>query len=174
MADENEDSSKTEGAERESAPDAAASNDEPSAEELDAAGALALTESSASMGHQRFVYAGYLSAGVGIAFLATKVIAGVWHLIQKRSPQIGDPHDEFIYPVAILIGLAVPLYYYRKQSARQYVEEVAEELSKVTWPSKNEVINSTTIVVVTTLVATVFFALLDQFWRFVTDKVYGI
>ncbi|NOU29350.1 MAG: preprotein translocase subunit SecE [Polyangiaceae bacterium] len=70
--------------------------------------------------------------------------------------------------------MGVPLYYWRKASSRQYAEEVAEELSKVTWPSKKEVTNSTTVVVVTTIVATIFFALLDQFWRFVTDKVYGI
>ena len=50
--------------------------------------------------------------------------------------------------------------------------EVAEELSKVTWPSRKEVTNSTTVVVLTTVFATVFFALMDRFWGFVTDKIY--
>jgi preprotein translocase subunit SecE len=126
------------------------------------------------LGHQRFVYAGFLSLGVGIAFLATKIGAGVWHLLQKRYPQVGDPRDEWVYPAAILAGILITLYCWRRDSTRQYAEEVAEELSKVSWPSKAEVTNSTTIVVVTTIVATIFFAMLDQFWRFVTDKVYGI
>ena len=49
---------------------------------------------------------------------------------------------------------------------------VAEELSKVTWPSRKEVTNSTTVVVITTLFATLFFALMDRFWAFITDKIY--
>ena len=67
----------------------------------------------------------------------------------------------------------VALYYWRKPEARQYANEVAEELSKVTWPSRKEVTNSTTVVVLNTLFATVFFALMDQFWKYVTDKIYS-
>ena len=69
------------------------------------------------------------------------------------------------------MGLAI--YYWRKATARQYANEVAEELSKVTWPTRKEVMNSTTVVVLTTIFATVFFALMDQFWKYVTDKIYS-
>jgi len=131
-------------------------------------------EATSQLGYTRFVYAAYFAGGIGIAFLATKIVAGIWHLVSKKWPQAGEPTDTYIYPIAIALGIGVPLYYWRKASSRQYAEEVAEELSKVTWPSKKEVTNSTTVVVVTTIVATIFFALLDQFWRFVTDKVYGI
>jgi preprotein translocase subunit SecE len=65
------------------------------------------------------------------------------------------------------------LYYWRKPTSRQYANEVAEELSKVTWPSRKEVTNSTTVVLFYTLFATVFFALMDQFWKYVTDKIYS-
>ena len=46
-------------------------------------------------------------------------------------------------------------------------------MSKVTWPSRTEVTNGTFVVIVTTLVSTVFFALMDKFWGFVTNLVYG-
>ena len=61
-----------------------------------------------------------------------------------------------------------------EEGARQgfLANEVAEELSKVTWPSRKEVTNSTTVVVLTTVFATVFFALMDRFWSFITDKIY--
>ena len=77
------------------------------------------------------------------------------------------------YNFGAVIGAMVALYYWRKKKARQYIEEVAEELSKVTWPSRKEVTNSTAVVVFTTLSMTVFFALMDQFWRYVTDKIYS-
>ena len=44
---------------------------------------------------------------------------------------------------------------------------------KVTWPSRTEVTNGTFVVIVTTIVSTVFFALMDRFWGFVTNLVYG-
>ena len=59
-------------------------------------------------------------------------------------------------------------------SVRTWTDEVAAELSKVNWPSRKEVTNShdgrhrrrAPF-------ATVYFALLDRFWGFVTNLVYG-
>lgn len=130
--------------------------------------------SSSQMGHTRFVYGAFFAGAILVAFLATKIVSASWHKLSTYKPQFGEPRDEFLYPISALIGIGVALYYFRKPSARQYAEEVASELGKVTWPSKKEVTNSTTVVVVTTIAATIFFALLDQFWRFITDKVYGV
>ena len=110
-----------------------------------------------------------------IAFLLSKIGNLAWYRVSQWKPQwgLGDPKDELIMGVGAVIGAMVALYYWRKKKARQYIEEVAEELSKVTWPSRKEVTNSTAVVVFTTLSMTVFFALMDQFWRYVTDKIYS-
>jgi preprotein translocase SecE subunit len=76
-------------------------------------------------------------------------------------------------PLAALIGAASALYYWRRTRARQLAEEVATEMSKVTWPTRNEVTSGTVVVIVTTVISTVFFALMDKFWGFVTNLVYG-
>ena len=137
--------------------------------------ALAAADAHANtMGNTRFVYGAFFAGAILIGFLATKIVSGAWHKLSTYKPQFGEPRDEFLYPISAAIGIGVALYYFRKPSARQYAEEVASELGKVTWPSKKEVTNSTTVVVVTTIAATIFFALLDQFWRFITDKVYGV
>jgi preprotein translocase subunit SecE len=142
-------------------------------------GALLPMESSeeaaapTQLGTSRFVFATFFGGGILIAFMATKIGGAIWHALGRKWPTVGEPRDEWLYPIAIALGIAVPLYFFRRPDARQYAEEVAEELAQVTWPSKEEVTNSTVIVVVTTLASTVFFALLDQFWRFVTDKIYG-
>ena len=52
------------------------------------------------------------------------------------------------------------------------VNEAAVELAKVTWPNKKEVTNATVVVVIASLIAVVYLALLDRFWGFVTDLVY--
>jgi preprotein translocase subunit SecE len=124
------------------------------------------------LGYQRYVYAAYMAGALIVAFLAAKIGHVAWYRLGQWKPQFGEPVDDILYPAAVAIGVLVALYYWRKQDARQYANEVAEELSKVTWPSRKEVTNSTTVVVLTTLFATVFFALMDRFWSFITDKIY--
>lgn len=124
------------------------------------------------LGYQRYVYAAYMAGALLVAFLAAKIGHVAWYRLGQWKPELGEPVDDILYPAAVVIGILVALYYWRKQDARQYANEVAEELSKVTWPSRKEVTNSTTVVVLTTLFATVFFALMDRFWSFITDKIY--
>ena len=124
------------------------------------------------LGYQRYVYAAYMALALLSAFLVAKMGHAAWYRLGQWKPELGEPQDELLFPAAGLIGVIIAVYYWRKAEARQYVEEVAEELSKVTWPSRKEVMNSTTVVVLTTLFATVFFALMDRFWGFITDKIY--
>jgi preprotein translocase subunit SecE len=125
------------------------------------------------LGHRRFVYAAYFAGGIGIAFLLSKVVSIVWDRLSQWKHTIPEPREEIIMPAAALAGALAALYYWRRTRARELAEQVAEELSKVTWPSRKEVTNSTFVVIVTTIVSTVFFALMDRFWGFITNLVYG-
>lgn len=132
----------------------------------------------AQLGHRRFVYAAYLAAGIGLAFILTKAVDFAWYKAGMWKPEffasIGvEPKDEMVVPIASVIAVIVAVRYWRNLKVRTMAEEVAEELTKVTWPSRDEVINSTSVVIVTTIFATVFFALMDQFWLWVTKHVYG-
>jgi preprotein translocase subunit SecE len=125
------------------------------------------------LGYMRFVYAAYMAGAMLIAFLVARGGHLAWYKLGQWKPELGEPRDEAVYLVAGAVGILVAVYYWRKPEARQYATEVAEELSKVTWPSRKEVVNSTTVVLFYTLFATVFFALMDQFWKYVTDKIYS-
>jgi preprotein translocase subunit SecE len=134
-----------------------------------AVGAAAPTQ----LGTRRFVYAAYFAAAIGIAFLTSKLLSLAWFKLQSWKPAVGEPKDELLMPIAGLIGTLAAVYYWRRTRARQLAEEVAAEMSKVTWPTRTEVTNGTFVVIVTTVVSTVFFALMDKFWGFVTNLVYG-
>ena len=125
------------------------------------------------LGHTRYVYAAYMAGALAIAFLFSKIGHAAWFRLSQWKPELGEPKDELVIAGAVVIGAGTALYYWRRADARQYANEVAEELSKVTWPSRKEVTNSTAVVIATTLAATVFFALMDRFWGFVTNLVYG-
>jgi preprotein translocase subunit SecE len=125
------------------------------------------------LGARRFVFAAYFAAGIFVAFMMSKVLDAGWLKLQNYKPVIGDPRDEIIMPLSGVIGGGAAVYYWYRTRARQLAEEVAAEMSKVTWPSRTEVTNGTVVVIVTTVVSTVFFALMDKFWGFVTNLVYG-
>lgn len=125
------------------------------------------------LGYMRFVYAAYMGGAMLVAFLVAKSVHLAWYRLGQWKPELGEPRDEIVYIAAGLVGAGVALYYWRKPESRQYATEVAEELSKVTWPTRKEVTSSTTVVLFYTLFATVFFALMDQFWKYVTDKIYS-
>jgi preprotein translocase subunit SecE len=129
--------------------------------------------SPTQMGTQRFVYAAYFAGAITIAFLVSKLLGFAWLKLQTYKPMIGEPRDDIVMPVSALVGAVAALYYWYRTRARQLAEEVATEMSKVTWPTRTEVTNGTVVVIVTTIVSTVFFALMDKFWGFVTNLVYG-
>jgi preprotein translocase subunit SecE len=125
------------------------------------------------LGYMRFVYATYMAGAMVVAFLVAKTGHAAWYRLGQWKPELGEPRDEIVYVLSGAVGIASALYYWRKASARQYATDVAEELSKVTWPNRKEVTNSTAVVLFYTVFATVFFALLDQFWQYLTDKIYS-
>lgn len=129
--------------------------------------------SIAQLGTRRFVYAGYFAGAIAVAFIMSKVLDYAWYRLQAYKPVVGEPRDEIVMAVSALIGAGAALYYWYRTRARELAEEVATEMSKVTWPNRAEVTNGTFVVIVTTVISTVFFALMDKFWGFVTNLVYG-
>jgi preprotein translocase subunit SecE len=129
--------------------------------------------SVAQLGTRRYVYAAYFAGAIGIAFIMSKVLDYAWFRLQTYKPAIGEPSDEIVMSASALIGAGAAVYYWYRTRARELAEEVATEMSKVTWPTRTEVTNGTFVVIVTTIISTVFFALMDKFWGFVTNLVYG-
>ncbi len=129
------------------------------------------------LGYRRYVYAAYMAGAIAIAFLSTKAIDYAWFKTAQWKPQwfgqYVEPVDEVVVIAGGIIGIGVAVYYWNHKKTRTLIEEIAEELTRVTWPTRQEVTNSTTVVIIATAFATIFFALMDQFWLWVTKHVYG-
>jgi preprotein translocase subunit SecE len=83
--------------------------------------------------------------------------------------------DKATYGILLggLISLVVVYRTYKRPDVRAWSDEVAAELAKVVWPSRKDVTSSTFIVIVASAVATIYLALLDRLWAFITNIVYG-
>lgn len=139
--------------------------------------------SAAQLGTDRYVMAAFFAAGMLFAYIIGKVIHGVWSTISNKDwfsrtvpalAAIGDD-EKTTYGMVIggIIALVVVLRTFRNPEVRTWADDVASELAKVKWPTKKDVTNSTFVVITATAVATLYLALLDRFWAFVTNLVYG-
>ena len=180
-SDESEDSTDDEGSGDENAEAAAtadASSEDSAAGEGDEEESL-----PAQLGIQRYVYAAAFSSILLGAYVFGKAIDGLWQyasardFVVLRAPWLASVPDESKANYSLVIGgllaLLIGLRTYRKPSVRAWSDEVTTELVKVKWPSRKDVINSTTVVLTTTAVAVVYLFLLDRFWGFVTGLIYG-
>ena len=53
----------------------------------------------------------------------------------------------------------------------KFIQEVKQEAFKVTWPTSKETLQGTLMVVAMAIVASLFFLLLDQFFKFFLELV---
>lgn len=61
-----------------------------------------------------------------------------------------------------------------KTSPAQFVREVRQELQKVTWPSRKELVATTLSVVAMSALAALFFFLVDQLLGWIVQLALGI
>ena len=140
-------------------------------------------EHAAQLGIQRYVLAAFFSAAIIAAYVFGKILHGAWAWASNKDwfhgavPWLAavPDDDKSLYStiVGALISLVLLIRTYRKPSVRTWADEVANELLKVKWPTRKEVSNSTVVVIAASAVATVYLALLDRLWSFVTDLFYG-
>jgi preprotein translocase subunit SecE len=127
--------------------------------------------------------AGFFAAAMILAFVAGKIIHGIWSSFSNKDwfsqsvPALAAVPDDDKTTYGMIAGSIIAIVYvvrqYRKPDVRTWTDEVAAELSKVKWPTRKEVSNSTIVVIAASTVATVYLALLDRLWSFVTNLVYG-
>lgn len=140
-------------------------------------------EPAAQLGATRYVMAGFFAASIAIAYVLGRTLAAIWARLSEARwfqtnmaalTRVGEEERaEITTVIGAIIAIGGAVYAYRRSDVRQWTDDVASELSKVSWPDKGEVTTSTVIVIVCSAFATVYLALLDRFWGFVTNLVYG-
>ena len=56
----------------------------------------------------------------------------------------------------------------------KFFQEVKQEAFKVTWPTGKETVQGTIMVVIMAIIASLFFLLIDQFYKFFLDIILNI
>jgi len=138
---------------------------------------------ASTLGSERYVHAAFFVAGILAAFIASKTLVLVWNSLAAWAPAVRavpalisyseEQRDTVALVAGAGIGTLTIVQAYRKEKVRNWANEVAAELSKVTWPTREAVLNGTVVVVVASAIATVYVTILDRIWSFLTTLVYG-
>jgi preprotein translocase subunit SecE len=135
------------------------------------------------MGVQRYVHASFFGAGILAAYLGGKIALSAWNSLSEWPAAVRslpvlieyteDERASITLVIGAVLGLFLILRYYRRPSVRSWATDVASELSRVTWPNKDTVTNGTIVVLVAGAVATLYIALLDRLWGYLSNLIYG-
>lgn len=138
---------------------------------------------TSGLGAARYVHAVFFAAAILAAYVSAKLLVMLWGLLAewpdavRAVPQLVQYDEDKRENIAFLLGAVLAavgvIQSYRKEGIRAWADEVAAELTRVTWPTRETVMNGTLVVVVASMVATVYVAILDRFWGFLTTLVYG-
>jgi len=137
----------------------------------------------ANLGAQRYVLAGYFAGGMVFAYVLGRAVHALWAFASNKDafalnlPSLAAVPDEskLTYSIVLagVVSVVLVARLLRDPEMRVWTDEVTAELLKVKWPSKKDVQSSTIVVIATSVVATAYLFLLDQFWGFVTNLIYG-
>lgn len=119
------------------------------------------------MGVERWVQFSFIALGGLVIFIGDKLIEGIWGYFAEPDPTI-------VSGSAALLGIVVAFLAYRHPRANELAHEVVGELSKVTWPTRDETYYSTVVVIVTSVIAAVYTGVFDAVWSAFTDLIYNV
>jgi preprotein translocase subunit SecE len=140
-------------------------------------------QATSQLGTARYVHAAFIAAAILVGYIASQVFTLIWNRLAEAPwalrlvPQLVRYDEDIRGDVGLVIGAIVGVItafrLYSRPKIRAWADEVAAELSKVSWPDRENITNNTIIVIVASLASTLYVAILDRFWAFSTGLIYA-
>lgn len=120
-----------------------------------------------SMGVERYVLVGYIAIALVFFLIIDRVGTMIWN-------KYAEPNAVMMTLIALAAAGVLAVGLYKQPAVNTFSNEVAQELAKVTWPTRKETYAATIVVIVTSIVAAVYLGLLDAMWSALTDLIYTL
>jgi preprotein translocase subunit SecE len=115
---------------------------------------------------RKWTHVMFAVAGIVLAWLLAKCGEWAWGYF-------GRPNSLIVGTGAFALAGVATLIAWKNEMVFGLASEVAGELRKVTWPTRQELVGSTIVVIITTIVSSAFLGLFDGVWSWVTRMIYG-
>ena len=115
---------------------------------------------------RKWTHVMFAVGGLILAWLLIKLGEWIWGYF-------GKPNGLLLGAICFGLAGTATLVAWRNEQVIGLASEVAGELKKVTWPSRKELVSSTVVVIVTTVISSVVLGVFDGVWSWVTRMIYG-
>ena len=121
---------------------------------------------------QKWVNLGLILSTLALGFLSYQMLAQVWAIFRLRE----FPDWPLSLPAIIagVLALLILIIVKSNSKAMTFLNEVALELSKVTWPTYQETVSSTGVIIIMVGIAAVLMFLFDMLWVALTRSLIGL
>jgi preprotein translocase SecE subunit len=119
------------------------------------------------MRNQKYIIMSFLSAGVLVGYSVRGLAIPLLARMEVNDPMLFDVLNATSL-FGIVLGVMTFLVLNRHPLVVRFTDEVVTELSRVTWPDREETLRSTTVVIGTTLFVALMLALYDYAWGAIT------
>jgi preprotein translocase subunit SecE len=120
-----------------------------------------------TLGPVRWVQTAFLAVGALSFILLNRVIVGVWE-------RFAEPNSTLATVAAGLLGAVIAWRLYKYDRLNRIANDVVMELTKVSWPTRQEVSTSTVVVIITSIIAAAILGTFDAIWSAITDLIYRV
>jgi preprotein translocase subunit SecE len=115
---------------------------------------------------RKWVHVMFAMAGLLLAWLLAKCGDWAWSYF-------GKPNDLYVGLAAVTVAGIATYIAWKNEELFTLASEVTSELRKVTWPDRRETLNSTIVVIATTIIASLLLGFFDAVWAWATRMIYG-
>jgi preprotein translocase subunit SecE len=120
----------------------------------------------------RWVTVTYISIAILAFVIFDKTFKWIWQATEALTEiAIVGSHITLTTFIAVAATAGLVSWLYRKKEYYAYISEVVIELKKVTWPSISETKRATLIVIVFSILLSLYLWGMDQVWKRVTDFI---
>ena len=131
------------------------------------------TTTSSPFGLIRYVHTMFIGGVFLVGWLLTQVIETTWTSLNLSITVVPPPSYWISVAGASVVSIAAGLYLWRHPKVNRLAVEIVSELSKVSWPTRKELYQSTIVVIILSIIAAVIIGLFDGFWSWFTDKIFS-
>jgi preprotein translocase SecE subunit len=125
----------------------------------------------------RWVVIGFLAIGLVIAWVLGESVEYLFFYLRRFNIRDMELLGQ-AFTLANLIGFGITavagILIWRNEGINTAAHEVVDELRKVTWPDQEETQTSTIVVIVSTVIFALVFAIFDLVWKWATSLIYGV
>jgi preprotein translocase subunit SecE len=120
-----------------------------------------------TLGPIRWVQTAFLAAGALLFLLLNRLIVAGWE-------RFAEPNSTLATLASGLLAAVIAWRLYKYDKINQLANDVVTELTKVAWPTRQEVSTSTVVVIITSIVAAGILGTFDAIWSAITDLIYRV